>query len=189
MVVVAGLGNPGEKYRETRHNIGFMVVDRLAERMGVQLKKKGYSGFYALGRLTRTEACLLQPQTFMNRSGESVAAAVKGLKVELSSLVVVHDDLDLPFGRIKIKVGGGHGGHNGIRDTVDKLGKEFVRVKVGIGRPQTESANVTGHVLGRFSRDEQKLLAEVIDRVADGIEDIVTRGALMAMNAFNSVES
>ena len=189
MVVVAGLGNPGEQYRDTRHNIGFMVLDQLASRAGIQLKKKGYSGLYALGRLSGKEVCMLQPQTFMNLSGESVTAAVKGLKVGIESIVVIHDDLDMPLGRVKIKVGGGHGGHNGIRDISAKLGKEFIRVKVGIDRPHAESNNVTGHVLGRFSRDERILLPEIIDRVVDGVEDIVSSGVLAAMNSFNSVDS
>ena len=189
MVVVVGLGNPGEQYHDTRHNIGFMVLDQLASRIGVQLKKKGYSGLYSLGRLSGKEVCLLQPQTFMNLSGESVTAAVKGLKVGIESIIVIHDDLDMPLGRVKIKVGGGHGGHNGIRDISAKLGKEFIRVKVGIDRPHAESNNVTGHVLGRFSRDERILLPEIIDRVVDGVEDIVSSGVLAAMNSFNSVDS
>lgn len=189
MVVVVGLGNPGEQYCDTRHNIGFVAIEQLAARLGTQVKKKGYSGLYAIGALGGKEICMLQPQTFMNLSGESVVAALKGLKVGIESLIVIHDDLDMPLGRIKIKVGGGHGGHNGIRDIAARLGKEFIRVKVGIDRPHSESNNVTGHVLGRFSREERTQLPEIIDRVVDGVESIVSNGVLVAMNSFNSIDS
>jgi len=183
--LLVGLGNPGTKYAGTRHNAGFLVAERVAERHRIALKKKGYQGIYGVGRAVGEETTILLPQTFMNCSGASVNAAYKSLGVTPGDLIVIYDDLDLPLGRIRIRPEGGHGGHNGIRDIIAIAGfKDFIRVKVGIGRP--ERGDVTSHVLGRFNSDEQKLVPQVLDLAADAVETILTDGVLVAMNKFNN---
>ena len=122
MKLIVGLGNPGPEYAATRHNIGFMVTATLAERNGIALKRKGYQGIYGVGRVAGTEATILLPQTYMNRSGTSVVSACQSLGVEPGDLIVVHDEIDLDFGALRIKIGGGHGGHNGLRSIAGALG-------------------------------------------------------------------
>ena len=185
MKLLVGLGNPGDKYAGTRHNAGFLVAERIAERQHVALKKKGYQGIYGVGRIAGEETCILLPQTFMNRSGASVNSAFKSLGVSPGDLIVIFDDLDLPFGRLRVRPDGGHGGHNGMRDIVGLLGcKDFNRLKVGIGRP--ERGDVTSHVLGRYSSEERSQLPHLLDLAADAIEAIIAEGALAAMNRFNN---
>jgi PTH1 family peptidyl-tRNA hydrolase len=183
--LLVGLGNPGEKYAGTRHNAGFQVASRVADRQRIALKKKGYQGLYGVGRVAGEEISILLPQTFMNCSGVSVTAAYRSLGISPGDLIVIYDDLDLPFGRLRIRPDGGHGGHNGMRDIVALLGcTDFIRLKVGIGRP--ERGDVTSHVLGRYSADETKLLPQLLDLAADAVEVILAEGALAAMNRFNN---
>jgi len=182
--LLVGLGNPGGKYVGTRHNIGFAVIERFAERHRINLKKKGYQGIYGVGRAAGVETTLLQPQTFMNLSGASVNAAFQSLGVDPGDLIVVYDDLDLPFGALRLRPGGGHGGHNGIRDICSVLGrKDFVRLRFGIGKPV--HGNTTGHVLGRFSTDEMTYLGELIETAVDAVEAVLTGDVQTAMNRFN----
>ena len=186
MKLIVGLGNPGERYAETRHNVGFQVVAQLAARAGISLKKKGHQGFYGTGRLSGQEVTLLLPQTFMNLSGASVGSACRSLGLAPGDLIVVHDDIDLDFGVMKIKTGGGHGGQNGIRHIREVLGSgDFVRVKVGVGRP-IGNPDVSSHVLSRFSATERKKLDDVLAGVSDSVEMILDKGVLDAMNAFNN---
>lgn len=191
MKVIAGLGNPGPKYEKTRHNIGFMIVDRFAESIGQSLKKNGYSGLYVIGVAEGEQVLLLKPQTFMNLSGDSVVGAMKGQKLSADSLIVIHDDLDLPLGRLRIRVEGGHGGHNGIRDIIAKSGTNaFVRLKVGIGRPKGEAqggGDVTSHVLGPFTSGERITLERVIETGCDAIREMLRSGPVSAMNSFNNL--
>jgi PTH1 family peptidyl-tRNA hydrolase len=183
--LLVGLGNPGEKYQATRHNIGFMVAELVAQRNQIALKKKGYQGVYGVGRAVAQETTILLPQTFMNCSGSSVKAAYQSLGIIPGDLIVVYDDLDLPFGRLRIKQDGGHGGHNGLKDIVAVLGlRNFIRLKIGIGRP--EHGNITGHVLNRFGSDEQKLLPQLLDTAADAVEKILRDGVVEAMSSFNN---
>ena len=186
MKLIVGLGNPGERYAETRHNVGFQVVDQLAFRSGISLKKKGHQAFYGIGRLAGEEVTLLLPQTFMNLSGASVGSACRSLGIAPGDLIVIHDDIDLDFGVMKIKTGGGHGGQNGIRHIREVLGTgDFVRVKVGVGRPVGHS-DVSSHVLSRFNATERKSLENVLAAVADSVETILDKSVLDAMNAFNN---
>jgi len=183
--LLVGLGNPGDKYLTTRHNIGFMVVEQVARRHNIALKKKGYQGLYGVGRAVSQETTILLPQTFMNCSGSSVNAAYQSLGIVPGNLIVVYDDLDLPFGRLRIKADGGHGGHNGLRDIVAVLGhKDFIRLRVGIGRP--ERGDVTRHVLSRFATNEQKLLPQLLDAAVEAVERILLDGTTEAMNTFNN---
>lgn len=185
MKLIVGLGNPGPKYETTRHNIGFMVARRLAEKSGISLKRQGYQGIYGVGRISGIESMILLPQTFMNVSGESVTAACKSLGISPGDLIIIHDDIDLPFSRLRIKVGGGHGGHNGIRSIAATLGTgDFCRLKIGIGRPVRGA--VSDHVLGVFDATERQQLPEVLDLGIEAVEAIITRGSATAMNSFNN---
>lgn len=186
MKLVVGLGNPGERYAETRHNIGFMVASRAAARAGIALKRQGFQGIYGVGRLVGEEAAVLLPQTFMNRSGASVAPACQSLGVKPGDLIVVHDEIDLPFGILRIKVGGGHGGHNGLRSITEALGHgDFIRLRLGVGRPPA-GGDVSGYVLSRFNSAERQALDELLDQAVAALETILARGSAVAMNEFNS---
>lgn len=188
MKLVVGLGNPGERYADTRHNIGSMVASRAAARAGIAIKRQGYQGFYGVGRLAGEEATILLPQTFMNRSGVSVAPACQSLGVPPGDLIVVHDEIDLPFGTLRIKVGGGHGGHNGLRSITEALGHgNFIRMRLGVGRP-TAGGDVSGYVLNRFASSERTHLEAYLDAATDALEFLLRRGPTEAMNAFNNRE-
>lgn len=186
MKLIVGLGNPGDKYRDTRHNIGFMVAEQLASDCGLTLKKKGHQAIYGTGRLEGVEITVLLPQTFMNLSGASVGSAIKSLGVDPGDLIVIHDDLDLPFGQIRFKTGGGHGGHNGIRHINQVLGHgDFVRCKLGVGRPR-EGTDVVGHVLKPFNAEERKLLPQVVAGAVDALKLLVAQGLNQVMNQYNN---
>jgi PTH1 family peptidyl-tRNA hydrolase len=182
--LIVGLGNPGSKYRETRHNIGFAVVDRLAERHRARLSQEKFDGQFGSGRVAGQKAFLLKPETFMNRSGESVGPAVRYYELPADRIVVVHDDVDLDLGRLKVKTGGGHGGHNGLKSIGDALGtSDFIRVRCGVGRP--EHGAVKDHVLGRFRNEERSVADEVIELACDAVECVITEGPGEAQNRFN----
>jgi PTH1 family peptidyl-tRNA hydrolase len=163
-MLIVGLGNPGPAYSQTRHNIGFMVIDELVTRKNAQ--KLSSSSFK--GELFKFKNhFLLKPLTFMNLSGDSVSAVKNFYKVD--EVVVIHDDLDLPFGTLRFKCGGGHGGHNGLRSTDEKIGNNYTRVRMGIGKPE-HKGEVSSYVLGDFSKDEQAYLKEWISHSADAVE-------------------
>lgn len=186
MKLIAGLGNPGDKYATTRHNIGFMIVDRVALSAGLSMKKKNHQGLCGIGRIDDVEVMLLKPQTYMNRSGASVGSALKSLGIDPGDLIVIHDDIELPFGRLRIKQGGGHGGHNGIRHIREVLGHgEFVRVKVGVDRPPA-GGDVSSWVLQNFSSTERKRLDALVDHAAVCIRTMLVEGTTQAMNQFNN---
>lgn len=189
MKLIAGLGNPGREYADTRHNVGFMVLDELARRHRLEFNQQKFEAEYASGGLQGEKVVLLKPQTFMNHSGQSVVPAARFFKVPVGEVLVVHDELDLPLGRLQVKVGGGAGGHNGIKSILGLFGEDaFVRIRVGIGKPTPagEKRNsVVGHVLGGFGKDEQELAQQVIARAADAVERAVAKGPLAAMNEFN----
>jgi len=186
--LIVGLGNPGVEYAETRHNIGSMVATRLAERCGIALKRKGYQGIFGVGRVAGEETTILLPQTYMNRSGASVAPAYQSLGVEPGDLIVIHDEIDLAFGCLRIKVGGGHGGHNGLRSIGAALGvTDYSRLRMGVGRPPF-GGDVSGYVLSRFSAGERTQLEKYFEVAADALELLVKRGAPEAMNSYNNRE-
>lgn len=178
---MAGLGNPGEKYSRTRHNAGFMVVDFLGLRLGADKWNTSGPGLAAKAGLGPKSILLLKPLTFMNRSGIAVAPLME----RAASLIVVHDDLDLPFGILRIRVSGGHGGHNGIRSIIEELGTaEFCRVKVGVGRPP-EGVSPPDHVLAEFSPGEAAGLPPLLERAASAVISIIEEGPVKAMNLYN----
>ncbi len=186
MKLIAGLGNPGARYAATRHNIGFMAAQRLAEIGGIALKRQGHQGIYGVGRLEGEEVTILLPQTFMNLSGASVASACKSLGLTPGDLIVFHDDIDLPFGQLRLKVGGGHGGHNGIRSICQVLGGgDFLRVKIGVGRPPA-GGDVAAYVLSSFSAEERRQLDEVVENSARAVTCLLMHGVPQAMNEFNN---
>jgi len=185
MHLIVGLGNPGSRYQRTRHNVGFEVVDRLAERHGISLREKRFKAVLGSGRIAGEAAVLAEPQTFMNLSGDSIGPMAGWYKLALDQVMVVHDDLDIPFGDVRVKVGGGHGGHNGLRSLVQRLpGPGFVRVRVGIGRPQGPM-DVSAWVLARWSSEEASALDGIVDRAADAVEEVLRRGTTDAMNKIN----
>ena len=165
MKLVAGLGNPGKEYEGTPHNVGFQVVDLLLKQLGISgFQQKFKSQF--LQTSVKGEACIfIKPQTFMNRSGLAVAECANFYKIPIENIVIISDDLDLPPGKARFRYGGGHGGHNGLRSIIDSLANnQFRRVRIGIGRP-ARKRNVVGHVLGRWSKAEEKFALSVIDLV------------------------
>ncbi|MED5373460.1 MAG: aminoacyl-tRNA hydrolase [Myxococcota bacterium] len=185
MKFIAGLGNPGRKYAGTRHNVGFLVVERLAERWGIDCSKLQHGALVGSGSIRHEKAVLIQPQTFMNRSGHPTRSVVGFYKAGVEDLLVVHDELDLPFGTVRVKQGGGHGGHNGLRDLHKHFGGgNYVRIRVGIGRPP-EGWDTADYVLGKWAPGEKDDLPSVVDLAADAVESILAEGAGAAANRFN----
>lgn len=187
--LVVGLGNPGPKYEATRHNIGFMVVEELARRWSVSLAENRFKALLGSGTCAGRQVTILEPQTYMNLSGESVQAAARFFRLTPASIVVAHDDIDLLPGVVKLKVGGGHGGHNGLRSCDQHLStKDYVRVRLGIGRPPHPQADVSGWVLGRFGGPEQPVVEHLVERGADAIEIMLSSGLLEAQGRIHPLQ-
>lgn len=185
--LIVGLGNPGPQYSWTRHNAGFMVLDRLSRLTGIAVTRKAFSGLSGDGNWAGQRVILLKPQTFMNLSGRSVAEALRFYKLSLSDLIVIHDDLDIPFGKVRLKEGGGHGGHNGLRSLAQELGSpDYLRVRVGIGRPL--HGDVANYVLSNFSKEEMDGLMGVLDGTIDAMEMFFKEGLQKAMSIHHSKE-
>ncbi len=184
--LVAGLGNPGAKYENTRHNIGFVVADLLAERAGAVFSGSSAPEMErAEFRLDGNRVIILKPLTYMNRSGDAVARVQRFFKVPLENMLVIHDDLDMRYGRIKLVRRGGAGGHNGVRSIISSLGsREFPRLKIGIGRPRGEMP-VDRYVLSRFTKDEANRLPCLVEFAADAACCWMEHGIQEAMNRFN----
>jgi PTH1 family peptidyl-tRNA hydrolase len=190
MHLIVGLGNPGAEYAKTRHNAGFILVERLAEqwRSGWANERK-FAARVAKAERHGKKVLLAEPQTFMNLSGEAVGALVQYYQLPLAKILVAVDDADLPFGEIRLRPGGGTGGHHGLESVTQHLGsKEFARLRIGIGR-KNEVRQITGHVLGKFSADESALLEKVLERAAGQLECWLGAGLQKAMNQFNGAIS
>lgn len=186
MWLVVGLGNPGRQYQSNRHNVGFQVVDELHRRAESSPFRAKLGAEVAEASLGGQRILLCKPMEFMNVSGDSVARVGRFWKIEPADTVVVHDDMDLTFGRLKLGQGGGHGGHNGLRSIIEQLGTAgFVRVRVGVGRPPA-GWEPAGYVLADFTADESRQLGDLQGSAADSVEEIVKRGLQAAMNRFNS---
>jgi len=186
--LIVGLGNPGAEYEQTRHNAGAWVIERLARQEGISLSPdKKFFGLSGKGRINGQECYLLFPTTFMNRSGQAVAALANFYKISPTEILVVHDELDLPAGIAKFKTGGGHGGQNGLRDIIARLGNNngFHRLRIGIGHPGDKS-KVTGHVLGRASKAEQQSIDAAIDEAIRVLPDAIGGDLPKAMNRLHS---
>lgn len=167
MLVFAGLGNPGAKYASNRHNVGFMAADAIARRHSFSPWSKKFQGLIAEGTLAGEKVILIKPQTFMNLSGQSVGEALRFYKLGPSALTVFYDEIDLAAGKVRVKVGGGSGGHNGIRSLDQHVGKDFRRVRIGVGHPGVKEM-VHGHVLGDFTKADREWLDVLLDAIADG---------------------
>lgn len=186
--LIVGLGNPGAEYEQTRHNAGAWLVERLARQEGISLSPdKKFFGLSGKGRISGQECFLLLPTTFMNRSGQAVAALANFYKIKPNEILVAHDELDMPAGVAKFKTGGGHGGQNGLRDIISQLGnqRDFHRLRVGISHPGDKSL-VTGHVLGRASKAEQQSIDSVIDEAICVLPDAIAGDMSKAMNRLHS---
>ena len=185
MNLIVGLGNPGKEYLFSRHNMGFMVVDRLADDLGIRVTRSQFDALTGDGSISGRRIMLAKPQTYMNLSGRAVSGLLNFYKLEIDSLIVVHDDLDLPFETVRIKKGGGHGGNKGVMSIINQLGSpDFVRVRMGIGKPARKEMT-DDHVLGRFSPEEVKVLPDILVRAADAVEAVLKAGLAAAMNEFN----
>lgn len=185
MKLVVGLGNPGDDYVKTRHNIGFMVADSISKANSITLNQTKFKSIIGRGTIGSEDVIIAKPQTYMNRSGESVSSLLFFYKLEPSGCIVICDDLELPSGKIRVRGKGGHGGHNGLRSIIEQTGsQEFVRVRVGIGRP-TDASLVSNYVLNPFSKDEIPLVEDAIEKASRAVEAIVTEGVEVAMNRFN----
>lgn len=186
-----GLGNPGEEYARHRHNVGLWVIDELARRAKVRPKVTGSTMAIAVGRLAEAEVALVKPRTYVNRSGEAVRQAFAWTHVPLERLVVAHDDLDLPIGSLRLRRGGGHGGHNGLKSIMAAVGAEFVRVRIGIGRPVVQGEPswdpevVAHYVLSVPAPEEMEMLREATQLAADAIEAVIRDGLEQAANRYN----
>jgi len=186
MKIIAGLGNPGPKYDGTRHNIGFAVADALAEKGGVRVSKNMFGAVTGVVRLAGDDAILVKPQTYMNLSGTAVAPIMRYFKAGPSDLIVIHDDLDLPFGGLRIRKTGGDGGHNGVSSVIREIDTaNFIRLKVGVGRP-APGINPADHVLSVFMPEELRELQKIISDAVEAVLCIVSEGPDRAMNRINS---
>jgi PTH1 family peptidyl-tRNA hydrolase len=183
--LVVGLGNPGPEYARTRHNVGFLVADRLAAELGTGFTLRKFGAEIAEGRAGSERVWIMKPQTYMNASGEAAGPAARFWKVEPADVIVVHDDLELAPWRVQVKLGGGHGGHNGLKSMTSHLGTaDYVRVRIGVGRPPPVM-DPTDYVLGRFTKGEERELEECIAEATVAARTVAADGAVKAMNEFN----
>lgn len=186
MRMIVGLGNPGVQFRNTRHNLGFVVLDRLADRLGTAFTREKYGGLIAETRRGAEKILLVKPLTYVNKSGDCVSRAVqkKGL-ADLADLLVVVDDVSLPLGRIRLRAAGSAGGHNGLKSIIERLGSDgFPRLRMGVGE-QGVGADLTGHVLGKFKPEERPVVDEMAPRAVDAVLYYLAEGVEATMTAFN----
>ena len=186
MLLFVGLGNPGPRYAATPHNAGFVVCDRFARRHRFPPFATKFQGLFARGKIGGKDVALLKPQTYMNLSGDSVAEALRYLPVELSDLVVVYDEMDIPAGKLRLRAFGGSAGHNGMRSVIGRVGGEgFARIRVGVGR--SEDRDAVGHLLGKPAASEQERFSATIELAVDALDLVIAKGFEAAMNRFNGL--
>ena len=178
--LIVGLGNPGQKYEHTRHNMGFLTVDLLAEQLNVKLNKVKFKSAYNIVRFGGQKCLVMKPQTYMNLSGNSVVKAASFYKIPPQNIVVIHDDMDLLPGQVKAKKGGGAGGHNGLKSIDAHMGSDYNRIRIGVGHPQGRGEEVVNHVLSRFSKRERENLDEEIRLIAENMP-VLFAGGVSAM--------
>jgi len=186
MHLIVGLGNPGNRYCSTRHNIGFMVLEKLAIKLDLDLGQKSFNAFWGKGKIGSESVILAMPQTFMNLSGNAVRQLHAFFKTEISNLIVIHDDLDLSFGSVRLKTGGGNAGHKGLASIEENLGSsEFMRIRLGIGRP-IDKSRIEGYVLEPFGKDEISVLPEIIQWAANAATEIISSGMQTAIGNYQT---
>jgi PTH1 family peptidyl-tRNA hydrolase len=185
MKIIVGLGNPGRKYERTRHNAGFIALDELAKILRIDITQEKHHALIGRAGIGSEESVLAKPQTYMNDSGRAVAAILRGTYTDVTDLIVIHDELDLQLGSVRVKSGGGHGGHNGLRSIIEHLGAgDFIRVRIGIGRPPV-SMDAADYVLSPFLAEERELAAQAIMKAAEAVRGIIREGPARAMNMLN----
>ena len=184
MKLIIGLGNPGKEYERTRHNTGFMVLDRLSEKLNIEISQNKFKGLYGKGKYKGEDVLLLKPQTYMNLSGESVRQVMDFFKISQEDILVVYDDLDMPVGKLRLRQSGSAGGHNGINNIILHTGSQnFNRIRVGIDR--SKYIKVVDYVLSRFTSEEQEAIEQGVENASDAIIDYLEHGFNHAMNRFN----
>lgn len=185
MKLIVGLGNPGEQYQTSRHNLGFLVLDQLARQQEFSLQRQAFDAFWGKGRLGSEAVILAKPQTYMNLSGGAVQKLVGYFKINMEGLIVIHDDLDLPFRTLRLKRGGGDGGHRGLASIIQHLGSpDFLRVRIGIGKPARKTM-VERYVLAPFSEEEKAFLPRLIDQACEAVRETVIAGIQSAMHNYH----
>lgn len=185
MKLIVGLGNPGREYELTRHNIGFMAIDELAKRWNISLNEQKFKGVFGAGFVNGEKVILLKPLTYMNLSGESIRPLMDYYKIDVEDFVVMYDDLDIPVGKLRLRMKGSAGGHNGVKSTISHLGtQEFQRIRMGIDRPKN-GMKVVDYVLGRFTSEEIPDVNHSIEKAADACEEWLNKPFLQIMNTFN----
>ena len=186
MYLVVGLGNIGEQYKNTRHNIGFDAVDIIAEKYNIKINRQKFKGRYGEGRIGTEKVILLKPNTYMNLSGESVIEVVNFYKIDKENIIVIYDDMSIDIGKLRIRGKGSAGGHNGIKSIIQHLNSDiFPRIKVGIGQPDEEVVN---YVLGKFSKEQREIIDKALEISAKACISIVDDGLTEAMNKYNGVK-
>jgi len=187
--LIVGLGNPGPQYLLSRHNAGFLVADALAREENIGIKTARFDSLFGKGSISGVPVLLAKPQTFMNLSGTAVGKLVRFFKIDVNDVIVIHDDLDLSFNNVRVKMGGGNGGHKGLRSVINHLASpDFIRVRMGIGKPSGRKM-VEDYVLERFSNDELALLPDITTRTLHAVIEVVSSGVQAAMNKFNVRET
>tara|TARA_B100000989_G_scaffold296185_1_gene278858 strand:- start:1638 stop:2198 length:561 start_codon:yes stop_codon:yes gene_type:complete len=181
MILIVGLGNPGKKYLKTRHNVGFMYIDKLKNKFDFPNYKNLFMGEITITELYNTKVMLLKPKTFMNLSGQSVKQAVKFYKIPIDNIIVVQDDIDLEFSKIKVKQNSSHGGHNGIKDIISKIGKQFTRIKIGINKP-VQKSDINKFVLEDFSKNELEEIFMIFNKLIKNFEFIIKKDFIKLKN-------
>jgi len=189
MKLIVGLGNPGRGYAHNRHNIGFTCLNHFARSHGITFDKKQAQARTGSGEVAGNRIIIAKPQTYMNLSGQSVSLLVKKFNIDLDNLVVIHDDLDLPLGRIRIRQGSSSGGHKGIASIISHLGsQDFLRIRIGIGRPsitEISEGDIVAYVLSDFTPEEEQVISQLIPKVSEAILSLLTEGLTTAMNKYN----
>ncbi|PAB57641.1 aminoacyl-tRNA hydrolase [Anaeromicrobium sediminis] len=184
MYVIVGLGNPGKEYNKTRHNVGFDVIDKIAENNNIDINKVKHKAVIGQGRINNEKVMLVKPITYMNLSGRSLKEIVDYYKVDISKIIVIYDDIDTEVGKMRIRMKGSAGTHNGMKSIIYELvSDKFPRIRIGIGKP--EYGKLADFVLGKFSKEQQPLIEEIIDKAADSVEFIIKDGIDLAMNRYN----
>jgi PTH1 family peptidyl-tRNA hydrolase len=185
MKLIAGLGNPGSEYRHTRHNIGFEVIDALSEKLAIPLDRTKFNAVYGKGKTGGQDVLLVKPLTYMNASGEAIAPLMQYYKIAIDDLLVIYDDLDLAVGKMRLRLKGSAGGHNGMKSIIQHLGsQDFKRLRIGIGRPDGRQS-VIDYVLGRFPEEDRPLIDEAVKRATDACEAFLNEPFDRVMNRFN----
>ena len=186
MYVIAGLGNPGREYEGTRHNVGFMTLDALADKYNIDVREKAFKGLIGKGVIEGHKVILVKPQTYMNSSGESIRAAADYYKVDPEDILIVYDDISLAPGQLRIRAKGSAGGHNGLKSIIYRLNSDtFPRVKMGVGAPKHEDYDLADFVLGRFTKEEIPVMEDAIVKAEKAVAEIIKNGVQSAMNKYN----